>query len=274
MRQILNVSVCQVDVLWENPEGNRVRLAGLIKGYVRCAGAAMRPDLIVLPEFFTTGFTSSTEYAEPEAGPTLQWMRCLACDTGAALAGSVQVADKGLVHNRMYFVCPDGRVEVYDKRHLFRMSGENDVFAPGSGRKTVEYLGWRIGLNVCYDLRFPVWSRNIGEYAYDVMLNVASWPSSRMEAASILAHARAVENQSWFVFCNRTGESPEDSYSGGSLIVDYKGRSVGHLTQCGEMRGQEGFLEASLDIEDLHKFRKKFPAWMDADKFEIIDDDR
>ena len=136
MRQILNVSVCQVDVLWENPEGNRVRLAGLIKGYVRCAGAAMRPDLIVLPEFFTTGFTSSTEYAEPEAGPTLQWMRCLACDTGAALAGSVQVADKGLVHNRMYFVCPDGRVEVYDKRHLFRMSGENDVFAPVTA-------GWR-----------------------------------------------------------------------------------------------------------------------------------
>ena len=271
---MLNVSVCQTDVLWEDPDGNRVRLAGLIKGYVRCVGAAMRPDLIVLPEFFTTGFTSSTEYAEPEAGPTLQWMRCLACDTGAALAGSVQVADKGLVHNRMYFVCPDGRVEVYDKRHLFRMSGENEVFASGSVRKTVEYLGWRIGLNVCYDLRFPVWSRNIGEYAYDVMLNVASWPSSRIEAASILAHARAVENQSWFVFCNRTGESPEDSYSGGSLIVDYKGRSVGHLAQCGEMRGQEGFLEASLDMEALRSFRKKFPAWMDADKFGITDDDR
>ena len=150
MRQILNVSVCQVDVLWENPEGNRVRLAGLIKGYVRCVGAAMRPDLIVLPEFFTTGFTSSTEYAEPEAGPTLRWMRGLAAETGAALAGSVPVMGDGRVHNRMYFVYPDGRAEAYDKRHLFRMSGENEVFASGHDRKVVEYLGWRIGLNVCY----------------------------------------------------------------------------------------------------------------------------
>lgn len=274
MKQILNISVCQTDVLWENPDGNRKRLEGLILEYIDSVKPGLRPDLLVLPEFFTTGFTSNVKYAEPESGATLRWMRGLAAETGAALAGSVPVADGGRVHNRMYFVCPDGRAEVYDKRHLFRMSGENEVFASGHDRKVVEYLGWRIGLNVCYDLRFPVWSRNAGDNAYDVMLNVASWPSSRIEAASILAHARAVENQSWFVFCNRTGESPEDSYSGGSLIVDYKGRSVGHLAQCGEMRGQEGFLEASLDMEALRSFRKKFPAWMDADKFGITDDDR
>lgn len=271
MKRVLNVSVCQVDVLWEDPDGNRMRLERLVNGHMRSLRQGLRPDLIVLPEFFTTGFTANTEYAESVSGPTLQWMRGIASNSGSAVAGSVQVADRGLIHNRMYFVCPDGRVEVYDKRHLFRMSGENEVFASGSVRKTVEYLGWRIGLNVCYDLRFPVWSRNIGEYAYDVMLNVASWPSSRMEAASILAHARAVENQSWFVFCNRTGESPENSYCGGSLIVDYRGRSVGEIVRSGEMSAQEGFLAASLEMDALLSFRKKFPAWMDADKFEITD---
>ena len=270
MKRELNVSVCQTDVLWEDPDGNRKRLEGLILEYMNTSSSGCRPDLLVLPEFFTTGFTANTEYAESVSGPTLQWMRGIASNSGAAVAGSVQVADRGLIHNRMYFVYPDGRVEVYDKRHLFRMSGENDVFAPGSGRKTVEYLGWRIGLNVCYDLRFPVWSRNIGEYAYDVMLNVASWPSSRIEAASILAHARAVENQSWFVFCNRTGESPENSYCGGSLIVDYRGRSVGEIVRSGKMSAQEGFLAASLEMDALLSFRKKFPAWMDADNFGLL----
>lgn len=269
MKEVLNIAVCQCGVVWEAPQENLARLQAFIGGYLEQCGDNDRPDLIVLPEFFATGFTSNTRLAEAEDGPALRWMQALAAFSGAAVTGSVPTAAGGKVLNRMYFAAPDGRTEFYDKRHLFRMSGENEVFAPGSTRKTVEYLGWRIGLNVCYDLRFPVWSRRTPSNDYDLLLNVASWPSSRMAAASILAHARAVENQCWFVFCNRVGESPENSYCGGSLIVDYKGRSVGSLLFDGTTGPDGGFLRAALDIRELRRFREKFPAWMDADNFEL-----
>lgn len=267
MKELLNVAVCQCGVVWENPDENRLRLKSFIDSYLRRCREDTHPDLIVLPEFFCTGFTSNTAMAEDPDGPTMRWMQALAGSSGAAVTGSVPVRTGERVVNRMYFICPDGRTESYDKRHLFRMSGENEVFASGSTRRTVEYLGWRICLNICYDLRFPVWSRRTAECDYDVLLNVASWPSSRMTAASILVHARAVENQAWTIFCNRVGESPENSYCGGSLIVDYKGRSVGifhpdDATGCGG-----GFLQAGLDIHELRRFREKFPAWMDSDEF-------
>ena len=270
MKEVLNIAVCQCGVVWEAPQENLPRLQSFIGGYLEQCGYNDRPDLIVLPEFFATGFTSNVQLAEAEEdGPTLRWMQALASFSGAAVTGSVPTAADGKVLNRMYFAAPDGRTEFYDKRHLFRMSGENEVFAPGSTRKTVEYLGWRIGLNVCYDLRFPVWSRRTPSNDYDLLLNVASWPASRMAAASILAHARAVENQCWMVFCNRVGESPENSYCGGSLIVDYKGRSVGSLLFDGATGQDGGFLRAALDIRELRRFREKFPAWMDADNFEL-----
>ena len=267
MKEVLNIAVCQCGVVWEAPQENLARLQAFIGGYLEQCGDNDRPDLIVLPEFFATGFTSNVRLAEAEDGPTLRWMQALAAFSGAAVTGSVPTAAEGKVLNRMYFAAPDGRTEFYDKRHLFRMSGENEVFASGSTRRTVEYLGWRICLNICYDLRFPVWSRRTAECDSDVLLNVASWPSSRMTAASILVHARAVENQAWTIFCNRVGESPENSYCGGSLIVDYKGRSVGifqpdDATGCGG-----GFLQAGLDIHELRRFREKFPAWMDSDEF-------
>ena len=270
MKDLLNVTVCQCGVIWESPDRNMSRLDGFISGYLDRCREGVRPDLIVLPEFFAVGFTSNTALAEEEDGPTLRWMRALAACSGAAVTGSVPAAVSGKVFNRMYFVCPDGRTGIYDKRHLFRMSGENEVFAPGDSHTVTEYLGWRIGLNVCYDLRFPVWSRRTAGNDYDLMLNVASWPSSRMEAASVLARARAVENQCWFVFCNRTGESPEGSYSGGSMIVDYKGHPVGDFCPDGGTGPDGGFLSASLDIKELHRFREKFPAWMDADNFLLI----
>ena len=267
MKEVLNIAVCQCGVVWEAPQENLARLQSFIGGYLEQCGDNDRPDLIVLPEFFATGFTSNVQLAEAEDSPTLRWMQALAASSGAAVTGSVPTSAGGAVVNRMYFVRPSGEAEHYDKRHLFRMSGENEVFASGSTRRTVEYLGWRICLNICYDLRFPVWSRRTAECDYDVLLNVASWPSSRMTAASILVHARAVENQAWTIFCNRVGESPENSYCGGSLIVDYKGRSVGifqpdDATGCGG-----GFLQAGLDIHELRRFREKFPAWMDSDEF-------
>lgn len=207
--------------------------------------------------------------AEDPAGPTLGWMQKVAASAGIALTGSVPVKVGAQVFNRMYFVYPDGRTEHYDKRHLFRMSGEDAVFAAGEARKIVEYLGWRIALNVCYDLRFPVWSRRTAGNDYDILLNVASWPSSRIDAASMLVHARAVENQAWAVFCNRVGDSPENTYCGGSEIVDFKGRNIGDFISDDATGAGGGFLRGSLAIRDLCRFRDKFPAWMDADKFNI-----
>lgn len=271
-KEDLNIALCQCGVVWEAPQENFIRIGAMIRRYVgQCPAWAEYPDLIVLPEFFPTGFTSNAAMAEPVDGPALNWLRQTASEYGTAVAGSVPVSDAGRLYNRFYFVHPDGRTEWYDKRHLFRMSGENEVFSSGSRRKVVEYLGWRIGLNVCYDLRFPVWTRRTPDNDYEVMLNVASWPSSRAAAASILSYARAVENEAWFVFCNRVGESPENRYGGGSLIVDYKGRSLGkfHTDTSVEDDGA-GFLSARIERSSLMRFREKFPAWMDADEFETI----
>lgn len=262
MKEILRVAVCQMNVVWENPEAN-LRIAGrFVDEAVRGEGA----DLIVLPEFFTTGFSSNPAFAEEEGGRTMLWLRERASETGAALAGSIPVREDGNVYNRMYMVCPEGRTVHYDKRHLFRMSGENEVFAPGMSPRITDLHGWNIAMNVCYDLRFPVWSRNVGN-SYDLLLNVASWPASRIGAAAILARARAVENLSYFIFCNRTGESPSDHYRGGSMILDYKGNPVESRTmEC----GSDGELvTACLDLPALRRFREKFPAWADADGFEI-----
>lgn len=267
VKNILNVAVCQCGIIWEAPGRNMERLQDFICRYLDNAGKDCRPDLLVLPEFFATGFTSDSSLAEEPEGPTLEWMRRLSAFSGAAVTGSVPVSVGGKAVNRMYFTVPDGRTEFYDKRHLFRMSGENEVFGPGSTRKVVEYLGWKIGLNVCYDLRFPVWTRRTSGNDYDLLLNVASWPSSRIETASVLVRARAVENQCWMVFCNRVGDSPENRYSGGSLIVDYKGRQTGNFIPDDATGADGGFLCASMDITELRRFREKFPAWMDADGF-------
>lgn len=268
-KETLNIAVCQCGVEWKAPEENRRRLDAFIRGYLEQCKAKDYPDIVALPEFFATGFSADASVAEPENGPTLRWMKYLAASAGVALAGSGPVAVGGQVYNRMYFVCPDGATEHYDKRHLFRMSGEDEVFKAGQVRKTVSYLGWRIALNVCYDLRFPVWSRRTAENDYDVLLNVASWPSSRMAAASILVHARAVENQAWAIFCNRVGESPENAYCGGSEIVDFKGRNAGDFIRDDATGTGGGFLRATLALEDLRRFRTKFPAWMDADGFDL-----
>lgn len=270
VKDILNVVACQCGIVWEDPVQNMKRLDAFVQGLLdnACPGIG-RPDLLVLPEFFATGFTSDISFAEEPDGPTLEWMRRLSRHTGAAVTGSVPVIEGGKAVNRMYFTAPDGRTEFYDKRHLFRMGGENGIFEPGRVRKSVEYLGWRIGLNVCYDLRFPVWTRRTSDNDYDILLNVASWPSSRIDAASVLVRARAVENQSWTVFCNRVGESPENSYSGGSLIVDYKGRPAGKFIPDDSAGSGGGFLCASMDIRELRRFREKFPAWMDSDRFNL-----
>lgn len=263
----LRIAIYQCDVLWENPEANRSRIAAAIGAFM-CSKDGAGTDLIALPEFFTTGFTMNPQLAEPAEGETLSWMKGIAAKHDMALAGSIPVQDGGRVCNRHFFVKPDGSVSHYDKRHLFRMSEENEVFAPGDRRVTIEYRGWRIALNTCYDLRFPAWSRNT-DMGYDLMLNVASWPESRIAAAQILVRARAIENLCCYAFANRVGDSPSDHYSGGSMLVDFKGRDCGTISRVEGTEAGECFICAELDRDALLRFREKFPAWMDADRFEL-----
>lgn len=264
----LRILICQTDILWEAPSENRKRIRNAIDRFMVDYAKDSLPDMFLLPEFFATGFTMNTSVAEPDySSPTQKWMVDIGREYGFATCGSIPTTTgKGIV-NRFLFIHPDGKTDHYDKRHLFRMSGEDISYISGNTRKTVEYRGWNIGLNICYDLRFPVWSRNGADNAYDMMLNVASWPASRYEAASILVKARAIENLSYYVFVNRTGISPDTEYGGGSFVSDYKGRSIS--TTVAVIDGCT-FIGAEADLDSLRAFRKKFPAWKDADKYEIL----
>lgn len=254
---MLRVLVYQYDIVWENPDLNHIRIEEQLGKFF----ADDRADIVVLPEFFATGFTMNGACAQDMQGKSLTFLKYVSQKFNSAVVGSVPVAENGLIYNRSLFVTPEGVVYQYDKKHLFRMSSENDLYSPGKCRTVFEYKGWKIALNVCYDLRFPVWSRNV-ENQYDLMINVASWPQQRISAAQILAKARAIENQSYYIFANRSGDSPYEKYNGGSMIVDYKGNDIA--------AGENGILlTADLDLEGLRNFRSKFPAWMDADMFKI-----
>lgn len=254
---ILKIALAQFDPAWEAPEANRTRLAALLEG--------VEADVAVLPETFATGFAADPgRMAESECGATLGWMRRTAAAQGKALAGSVAVrlAD-GRFANRLYFVTPDGTVVHYDKRHLFSIGGEDGRFAAGGRRTVAEWRGVRFLLEVCYDLRFPVWSRWTPRSDYDVALYVASWPESRREAWRTLLRARAIENQAYVAGVNRVGSDPWNRYAGDSALVDPIGRT---LAEAGE---GERLAVAEIDTEALACFRTKFPVWRDADGFEI-----
>lgn len=244
--------ILQNDILWADPAGN-----------IRKADAAISSspdaDLYILPEMFSTGFCTSPEGIAESDGATLEWMKKKAAQCGAAIAGSVAIKEEGNFYNRFYFVKPDGDVVSYDKKHLFTYGKEHESFTAGDRRVIVEYLGVRILLEICYDLRFPVWSRNRGDY--DMIIYVASWPSSRISAWNSLLVARAVENQCYVAGVNRVGTDPSDSYSGGSVIVDPYGNVI---AKCQD--GIESYSEAEIDMELLEAFRRKFPVLNDADR--------
>lgn len=252
----MRVVILQQDIVWADPTEN-----------VRQAEAAIdrRPgaDLYVLPEMFATGFATHPEgVAEKADSETLRWMVRKAAACRAAVAGSLAVEDGGRYYNRLCFVHPDGRVETYDKRHLFTYSGEHRHYTRGTRRVVVTFRGVRILLQVCYDLRFPVWSRNRGDY--DVALYVASWPVGRIEAWSALLRARAIENQCYVVGVNRVGRDPVAEYSGASVVIDPYGRTV---ATCEDHHVSAA--EAVLDLERLAGFRQKFPVLEDGDAFEL-----
>ncbi|MBA4502851.1 amidohydrolase [Marinobacterium marinum] len=255
--QNLRISLVQTHLDWQQPEANRERLTALL------APLEGQTDIIVLPEMFTTGFTMEPQtVAEPVTGPTLQWMQQQAAVLGAALCGSIVVEDDGY-RNRLLFVTPEGEVHHYDKHHLFRMANEHEYYAAGTERCLIEYKGWRILPQVCYDLRFPVWCRNRDDY--DLLLCVANWPAPRRHPWRTLLLARAIENQCYVAGVNRVGEDGKGlDYSGDSLLVDFKGQAL-----LDGPAGEPFIKTGLLNGEDLKQFRRNFPAWQDADDFTL-----
>ena len=248
----MKISIIQTDIKWADSQAN-------ITAADAAVDSAPGSDLYVLPEMFSTGFCTRPEgVAEPYDGRTLAWMKRKAAATGAALAGSVAVCEDGKYYNRFYFVKPDGSVTKYDKKHLFTYGGEHEHFTAGSERVVVEWKGVRILLEICYDLRFPIWSRNRGDY--DMIIYVASWPTPRVEAWKSLLTARAIENQCYVAGVNRVGTDPGNEYSGGSRVID----PYGHImAQCADGKGE--VVSAEIDMNMLEAFRGKFPVLDDAD---------
>ena len=253
----IKVTVLQTDIVWEEAKVNRMAVEQLIEKHCDT-------DLFVLPEMFSTGFSMNPmEIAEDEGGETLQWMCRIAALRQCAIAGSLSVREAGNFYNRFYFVCPDGTVYHYDKRHLFGFGGEDKQYTSGDERVIVSYKGFRFLLQICYDLRFPVWSRCQNDY--DAVIYVANWPASRREVWNILLKARALENQCYVIGVNRVGNDPLCLYDGGSMIISPYGKI---LVACTD--GKEEVAGALLAREPLDSFRKRFPVLGDGDDFELL----
>lgn len=259
--QNLTVTLVQTNLFWENPEANRAMLEEKIAGI----GAAT--DLIILPEMFTTGFTMAPErVAEPMGLTTFRWLKQQAAQTGAVVTGSYVVREGGQFYNRLVWMQPDGRFFTYDKRHLFRMAGEHERYAAGEKRLVVEWKGWRICPLICYDLRFPVWSRNGGPAGpeFDLLIYVANWPAPRAAHWNVLLQARAIENLCYVAGVNRVGTDGTDKpYLGESALIDFRGERLTYQQKL------EIVHTKTLEIEGLSTYREKFPAWRDADLFSI-----
>jgi omega-amidase len=255
----LRVSLVQQPLLWHDPRGNRARFAGLL------APLAGRTDLVILPETFTTGFSMEVEaLGEPAAGPSVDWFRAQAATLDAVVTGSVITREGSRHFNRLLWANPDGEVRHYDKRHLFRMGREHEHFTPGRAAWSVSWRGMRICPLVCYDLRFPVFSRRRAELDYDLLIYVANWPSARVEAWKMLLRARAIENQAFVVGVNRSGPDGNGiAYPGESAAIDFLGRTLASLGDAA------GITTTVLDAAALASFRDKFPAHLDADRFTL-----
>lgn len=254
----MRVALLQTSIIWNDPEQNMLHIDEVVNS------STPDFDLLLLPEMFTTGFAVDPSTAQADQGTALQWMLSLAARLDAAVAGSLMVNEDGHFYNRLYFVLPDGIVHAYDKRHLFAYGGEDRHYVPGTDRVIVNFRGIRFMLQVCYDLRFPVWSRYAEGCEYDALIYVANWPDSRREVWDTLTKARAIENQCYVLAVNRVGTDTVCEYSGGSRVISPYGKVVDEARN-----GEEQLLFAELDVERLAAFRQKFPVLQDRDPYTL-----
>ena len=255
----MRITLVQSALFWQNAEANRQQFSE------KLSGLQGETDLVILPEMFTTGFSMDVAgLAEPMDGPSVQWMKATAAALDAALTGSFICAENDRFYNRLVFCYPDGRLEFYDKKHLFGLAGEHEYFASHNKKLVLEWKGFRICPLICYDLRFPVWSRNVLSQPYDLLLYVASWPVRRSHHWRSLLVARAIENQSFVAGVNRVGSDGTGlEYSGDSALIDFSGQ------QLVQVSGQETLVTSSISLQQLQQYREQLPFLADADPFEL-----
>jgi predicted amidohydrolase len=254
----MKIALIQTELIWENPKENREILQNKINSISQYV------DMLVLPEMFTSGFTMHPEkVAETMQGETISWLKEIAGSKNCAITGSLVISENRNFYNRLVFVFPDGKIETYDKRHLFTLAGEHEVYTAGKSKLIVNYKGFKICPLTCYDLRFPVFSRNTEHY--DILLYVANWPKVRTNAWDVLLQARAIENMCFVVGVNRVGlDGNNHEYIGHSQAIDFLGNSL--------IKPQEkdGIFYTELNKNDLLQTRIKLPFLDDRDPFGII----
>ncbi|MGJ8548143.1 amidohydrolase [Winogradskyella wichelsiae] len=257
MSNVLNVAIIQTSLIWENPKENRRLLNDKINTITGV-------DLIVLPEMFTSGFTMNpTLVAETMDGETITWLQQLANEKDAVIMGSLVISENNNFYNRMVCVEPSGKITTYDKRHTFTLAGEDKVYTAGSEKVIFSYKGWKICPLVCYDLRFPVWARNVEDY--DLLIYVANWPKVRIKAWDALLQARAIENMTYCIGVNRVGlDGNNYEHSGHSVVYDVLGNRLDHILEN----------EETIEVVTLHKgaitkYREKLNFLNDGDQFSL-----
>jgi predicted amidohydrolase len=254
----LRVTIIQSEITWHNITENLDHFESLIKKNNAAA------NLIILPEMFNTGFTMKpAEVSEEMTGPSVIFLRRLAREVNADIAGSIAIRENGAYYNRLVWLKPSGELFTYDKRHLFRMGGEEKVYTPGKSHLTININGWRIRPFICYDLRFPVWTRN-SNMEYDLAVFTANWPAARDSHWDTLLRARAIENQCYVAGVNRTGADGNGiTYNGRSSVIDFYGNVI-YQSPDGE-----SVQTVELSFDKLSSYRNSFPAWMDSDRFRL-----
>jgi omega-amidase len=261
--QPLTISIIQTNLHWENKAANLRMLEDKIKNREEPT------EIVVLPEMFTTGFSMNPiAFAETMDGETVEWMKRIAVEEKIILTGSVIIKEEDKYFNRLIWMLPNGQYGVYDKRHLFGFAKEDEHYNAGNKRLIAQVKGWKINLQVCYDLRFPVWARQqtteTGEPEFDVLIYVANWPERRSHAWKTLLCARAIENQCYVIGVNRVGNDGNNIYhSGNSMIIDPLGQVLYHKAD------DEDMFTITLEKEKLLEVRNKFPFLKDSDTFTI-----
>jgi omega-amidase len=256
MEDILTISLIQTDIVWENPKANFENYQNILNT------SKEAPDLIILPEMFNSGF--SMHYSEGINGISSQWLKNTSKTSNAHLFASLAIKNFDQKHNQGQWVSPNGEINIYNKKHLFSYGNEHCHFTPGDTNIITSIRNWRFKPLICYDLRFPVWSRNTKPH-YDILIYIASWPTVRIDAWKSLLKARAIENQCFVIGVNRLGKDGNNlEYNGQSMIFDFAGKKIL------DSEDQNGIFTSHFSYSDLHNYRERYPFQSDADSFNLL----